>query len=258
MGVTIRKPAVAGYFYPADPKRLSAMVDRFLSHVKGLDVNKGKLRAIIVPHAGYAYSGEVAAYGYALLRKLCSQNVNKVIMLGPPHTCYLNDAVADVHDYWETPLGRVPVTRDGFPGMEGPHCNEHSLEVQLPFLQKILGEFRILPLLIGHVDIEEVSLSIRKLLDEQTILIASSDLSHFYDYDTACLLDQKTNRAIETLDVEQFDREGIACGKIPIEVVMDIACKLGWRCRLLCYRNSGDTAGDKKKVVGYGSFAFFE
>jgi len=248
-----RHAAVAGVFYPGNKKELESMINNFLKNVSDIKI-KNEPKALIVPHAGYVYSGQVAAYAYSLLKKYKKQ---KIILLGPSHTSYFNDVAADINDYWENPLGKVKIMQNNFPKLEEAHLNEHCLEVQIPFLQTILKDFEILPLVAGNINPKEISEKIIPLLDNNTILIISSDLSHFQDYDTAVSIDKNTIQSIQNLDYNKMEKEGDACGKIPILTAIDIAQKLKWKCRLLEYKNSGDVIGDKTGVVGYASFAFY-
>ncbi len=247
----IRNAAVAGSFYPANKKELETMIDKFLKNVPFLDI---KPKSLIVPHAGYIYSGQVAAHAYSLLKNYKKQ---KIILLGPSHFVYFDDVAADANDYWETPLGKVKLVQNNFLKIEEAHVNEHCLEVQLPFLQKTLENFEILPLVVGDINPKEISERMISLLDNNTMLIISSDLSHYNDYDTAVKIDKTTTQSIQNLDYNKMAKEGDACGKIPILTVVDIAQKLKWRCKLLSYKNSGDVTGNKSQVVGYASFAFY-
>lgn len=256
MAVKTRKMAVAGYFYPADRAQLLKNLAYFLDQVPAQPFDK-PLRALIVPHAGYMYSGQVAAYAYALLKN-SRDKWKKVVAIGPAHTLLMHQLATDSNDYWETPLGKVPVLHDGFAIRESAHIHEHSLEVQLPFLQYVLGDFRFLPLLAGKIGPGAYCRAVQEALTADSLLLISSDLSHYYDYHTACELDQATNQAIEALDCERLEREGIACGKIPILIALEIARQYGWQCRLLHYCNSGDVNQDYESVVGYSSFGFFE
>ncbi len=249
--MSVRRAAVAGTFYP-DGKELGRMVDGFLKNVAEVKLG-GELKALIVPHAGYVYSGQVAAHAYALL-KGCMKR--KFVVLGPSHHVYFSGVASDVNGFWETPLGRVRVAESSFPKLGEAHAEEHSIEVQLPFLQRIAGDFEILPLVAGDADPRMVSGKLRSLLDEKTILIASSDLSHYHGYDAAVGLDKASIRMILGLDYEGAVEGMEACGKIPVMAVMDLAGRLGWKCRLLDYKNSGDVTGEKSSVVGYASLAF--
>ena len=251
----VRKAAVAGMFYPSSRKEIESMIDSFLKKVPLIKIER-QLKALIVPHAGYIYSGQVAAYAYSLLKNFKDKKL-KIILLGPSHHVYFNDVASDVNEFWETPLGKVKVAENNFLKLEKAHANEHCLEVQIPFLQKILKNFEILPLVASDADPKKISQNINKILDKNSILVISSDLSHFYDYDTAVKIDRNTINGIENLDYNKVESEGDACGKIPILTLINIAQNLKWKCKLLGYKNSGDTAGNKANVVGYCSFAFY-
>ncbi|HJN56473.1 MAG: AmmeMemoRadiSam system protein B [Candidatus Woesearchaeota archaeon] len=254
--MTTRKPAVSGMFYPSDKSELDIMIDEFLDSVPKIKI-EGKLKAIIVPHAGYIYSGKVAAFAYSLLREY-KNKFKKVIILGPSHHVYFDDAASDVNEVWESPLGQVKVMENNLKKLEEPHVKEHSLEVQIPFLQKILKDFEILPMVAGDADPKKISDCIQPLLNDDTLFVVSSDLSHYNSYDDAIEIDENTNVGIENLDYEKVKTEGDACGKIPILVLIDIAKRFKWKCRLLEYKNSGDETNTKDGVVGYSSFAFYK
>ena len=255
MVLTIRNPAVAGYFYPARKELLLKKLDELLGGVPARPP-EGSLRGLIVPHAGLDYSGSAAARGYAVLRD-SRQQPRRVVVIGPPHTTVLEGLAADPHDCWRTPLGEIPVWSGGFRNHERSHRREHSLEVQLPFLQYLLGHFELLPLLAGKLNPPDHLGALQQVCTDETLLVVSSDLSHFYDYETARRLDGDTLAAIEALDYEKMAAGGIACGRIPILLAILLARHNGWRCRLLHYQNSGDVTGDYQQVVGYGSLAFF-
>jgi len=245
--VSVRKPAVAGAFYPDDKLELKEMLDKFFENVPKSDGRVPK--AVIVPHAGYVYSGQVAAYAYK-----CIRDYKKVILLGPSHHVYLNDVVTDTHKTWETPLGIVKVAENEFDKDEEAHFSEHCLEVQIPFLQFVLKKFEIIPLVVGEVNIKSASERIQKILDEKTLLVISSDLSHYHDYDTAKRLDGGTTNTIKNMD-EEGDID--ACGEVPIRVMIDIAKIKNWKPEVLECKNSGDATGEKSMVVGYSSIAFY-
>src|SRR3989344_551356 len=255
MEMKTRKAAVAGMFYPGDREELKKMINGFLKKAPAVKDDRS-LKAIIVPHAGYIYSGLTAAYAYALLEKYKDKE-QKIILLGPSHFAYLTDVAADKNDFWETLLETVKIVKNNFPKLTEPHLKEHCLEVQVPFLQAVLKKFEVLPLVAGDVDPKKISPSVTKLLDNNSLLVISSDLSHYHDYDTAVKLDKNTNSAIGKLDYDRMMQVGEACGILPILTAIDIAKNLKWKPKLLDYRNSGDTAGTKDSVVGYASFAFF-
>ena len=281
----VRGPAVAGLFYPKSREKLAEKVDQLLAEVKPEPVEN--LRGLICPHAGYEFSGKTAAIGY---KQLAGREVDTVIVMAPSHYADFKGAsVPDVEAY-ETPLGMVPlspkaaelgklrplvvnpaceVIRPGWwrqspkelpPfGADTPHTWEHSLEVQLPFLQRVLGDFRLVPVVFSRkVDPEAAAEALAKFLDARTIVVASSDLSHYLPYETAKGLDVTCCKAICSLKPEWVERQQ-ACGKLPILTLVQLARKMGWKAKLLDYRNSGDTSGDKSRgVVGYAAIAFYE
>lgn len=253
----IRHPAVAGTFYPEDPAELMAAIEGYLSAAAPCSID-GKLRGLVVPHAGYIYSGPIAAYGYKLLAK---QKPADIAILGPSHYAAFPGACESGFRWWETPLGRVRAKSAAggpisvFPAAHGP---EHCLEVQLPFLQAVLGEkFGIWPLLCGEADPAELADALMERMEKGTFIIASSDLSHYKSYDAAKRIDAIANETIPGLDIARFGNDGDACGKAAILTLMHIAKKKKWKGRLLDYRNSGDTAGPRNQVVGYGCYAFY-
>jgi AmmeMemoRadiSam system protein B len=258
----IRKPAVAGSFYPDDEGELKKMIEEYLSKAEEVEL-QGKLRGLVEPHAGYIYSGPVAAYGYRLLAR---SKAKKIIILGPSHYGVFAGACEDESDFWETPLGRVKtksirerIKESGLIEVyPQAHSMEHCLEVQLPFLQSVLDDFEVYPILTGEVDPAALADAIAGILDDDTVIIASSDLSHYLGYEEAKKVDSSANESVPSLDIESFINEGDACGKTAILILMYIAKKKGWKGKLLDYRNSGDTAGPKTGVVGYGCYAFYE
>lgn len=262
----VRMPSVAGIFYPNEPARLRALLEHLLAAATALTV-PGRLRALIVPHAGYAYSGPVAATGYKLLHTTVKKTSPIVLLLGPTHYIHL-DGVATLNvATWETPLGAVRVHQElisralkeghlqDSPAAHGP---EHSLEVQLPFLQVVFPEVIIFPILTGKCDYRRLAKLVTEYLRELDLLLISSDLSHYYLYEEAIARDALAHRAIENVDLELMERRVEACGKTGILTLMRLARKQNWSAKLLDYRNSGDTAGDKSQVVGYGCYAFYE
>jgi len=261
MSNTTRMPAVAGTFYPNNTHELSAMIDQFLQAVK----NTGPVpKAIIVPHAGYIYSGAIAASAYALIIP-ARDRISRVVLIGPSHKVPLLGLAATKMQEFSTPFGEVPVDRKAidniikFPQvslMEQAHANEHSLEVQLPFLQKILNQFSIVPLVVGKATPKQVGEILEALWGgEETLIVISSDLSHYNNYKSAQKLDKLTTQAIETLSPEKIDYEQ-ACGRIPINGLLHVAKIRKMHVETVDLRNSGDTAGSKEQVVGYGAYAF--
>lgn len=262
---TVRQPAVAGTFYPAEPTRLRAMVREFLDEASVPSL--GHVRAVIAPHAGYIYSGPVAGYAFKVWENL-PPRPRTIYLLGPAHYVFVTGIAVGKFSAFATPLGTVPVAeeivdalldQDGvFTQGNEAHTPEHSLEVELPFLQVVFtNQMRIVPLLFGHTDPLRAVPTLVDLLqsDPNALIVVSSDLSHYHDYWTARRLDKALLNAILGGDMEKV-REGEACGLLPILTLMGIASRLGWTPHLLDYRNSGDTAGDKARVVGYGAVAY--
>ncbi|MBW2109299.1 MAG: AmmeMemoRadiSam system protein B, partial [Deltaproteobacteria bacterium] len=255
---SLRPPAVAGLFYPADPTQLRSTVRQLLHDASGAHI-EGVIHALVSPHAGYRYSGVVAAAGY----KQIDPSTKTVILLGPSHHVPLSKAsVPDVAAY-ETPLGHVPVAGlvqklKALPFVDSvaaAHQKEHSLEVQLPFLQVVLNNFDIVPILTNNADPQALASALAPYVDMHTLVVASSDLSHYYSYKTAKDLDKICTHAITT---GAFSDMALcqACGKQAVLTLMRLAQIKGWQARLIDYKNSGDTAGDKSRVVGYASIAF--
>jgi AmmeMemoRadiSam system protein B/AmmeMemoRadiSam system protein A len=279
----VREPSVAGLFYPAHPQELARTVDQLLAEATGQV--EGQVRALIAPHAGYRYSGPTAARAYHLLAGL---PVRRVIILAPSHFAQFSGAAVSVAEEFRTPLGGVridtqlaqallrhppfipahscrverPSWAESSPRAsqskttDTPETWEHSDEVQLPFLQRTLKDFTVLPILTGQVDPTALAEQLRPHLDDSTLVVASSDLSHFHDYEKACRLDERCVKAICALDMDGMANQE-ACGKTAILTVMHLARHFGWIPHRLDYRNSGDTAGQKSSgVVGYAAVAF--
>lgn len=265
--IRLRIPAVAGSFYPDDQNELRQIIDDYLKKAKDIEIS-GKLRALVEPHAGYIYSGPVAAYGYKLLSKY-KDKIKKIILLGPSHYALFPGACESGADFWETPLGRVRIFsiqsglkaefRNLFMYYSQAHEPEHCLEVQIPFIQFVLkDDVEFYPILCGQINPVDLANALVDQLDDKTLVIASSDLSHYLPYDEAVRTDKIANESVPALDIKRFEQLGNACGKIGILTLMHIAKKKGWKGKLLDYRNSGDTAGPKTEVVGYGCYAFYE
>jgi len=254
MSKNVRDPAVAGMFYPADPDGLRRMVNEFLAAVPARDGTSPK--AIIAPHAGYIYSGPIAASAYACVRP---EAIRRVVLLGPSHRVSLNGAAASSASAWHTPLGDVPVEAPaGFAVIDAAHTQEHCLEVQLPFLQVVLGEFTLIPLVVGRAAKEEIADILASLWGgAETLIVISSDLSHYEDYETAGRMDSAASQAIVNLDPCGLD-ENSACGRVPIRGLLHLAKQKGMRAEQVDLRNSGDTAGSHDQVVGYGAYTFYE
>jgi len=254
MSENVRDPVVAGMFYPDDQDELRRMVEGFLAVVPPRDGPSPK--AIIAPHAGYIYSGPTASSAYARVRP---GRIRRVVLMGPSHRVLLHGVGASSASAWRTPLGDVPVEAPpDLPVIDAAHAEEHSLEVQLPFLQVILGDFTLTPLVVGHAAKEEIADILASLWGgSETLIVISSDLSHYEDYETANRLDSATSQAIVNLDSRDLKTDN-ACGLVPICGLLHLAKQKGMRAELIDLRNSGDTAGSRDQVVGYGAYAFYE
>jgi MEMO1 family protein len=280
----IREPAVAGLFYPKEPAVLSKLIDIQLAQASDHKLD-GQLRAVICPHAGYEFSGPIAAQSYRLLR---GSGFTNVIIFAASHYAYFPGAsVSDVEAY-RTPLGLMPVSpkakelaklkpfelephvslkrpawadqssKSAPPlGQDTPDTWEHSVEVQVPFLQKVLPNASIIPIVTGEVDTSEMAKVLEKFLNDKTLLLVSTDLSHYFSYDDAEKRDSVTVDSILADDIAGMKESGDACGKTPVLALLQIAKDKGWKAKLLDYRNSGDTTGKKDGVVGYAAIAFY-
>lgn len=259
----VREPAVAGLFYPGEREKLLQNVDQLMAEkVSGSEAPK----ALIVPHAGFPYSGGVAAAAYAQLGA-CRERISRVVLLGPSHRVPFRGIAAPSVEWFVTPLGEVALDRMAIDDllalpqvieMDAPHADEHSLEVQLPFLQRLLPAFELIPLAVGEASAEHVGQVIEHLWGgDETLILVSSDLSHFLDYDTARKRDAATCAHILQLELDDIAYED-ACGRNPIKGLLWLAARRGMRIEQLLYQNSGDTAGDKRRVVGYGAFAVYD
>lgn len=255
----IRRPAVAGQFYPAAPRQLQTMVDEFLEGAAG---NGEVPRALIAPHAGYIYSGPIAASAYAHL-KAAREQMRRVVLLGPAHRVPVRGLAASSAGAWATPLGTVPLDQEAIRDLatlpqvqidDEAHAAEHSLEVHLPFLQTVLEAFSLVPLVAGEASPDAIAEVLEQFAaDPETVVVISSDLSHYYDYERASVLDRETSRAIERLQPLRMSQ---ACGQHAINGLLVLAQRQGWHARTLDLRNSGDTAGPPDQVVGYGAWLF--
>ncbi len=256
----VRPPAVAGGFYPADPRRLQAEVARLLAAVPASAGPAPK--ALIAPHAGYVYSGAVAAAAFAELR---GRAVPRVVVIGPAHFVALRGIAVPTAQAFATPLGRVPVDRDALATiadlpcvieMDAAHAPEHAIEVELPFLQALLPPFALVPLLVGGAAPDEVAQVLARLWGgADTLIVVSSDLSHYHAYETARRLDAATAARIERGDWAGLG-PGDACGRLPIAGLLAEGARHGVAARRLALCNSGDTTGTRDEVVGYGAWAF--
>ena len=256
-----RKPAVAGMFYPGGPDELRVMLREFLAAAAPAGAAP---KALIVPHAGYIYSGPIAATAYAQLRT-ARDEIRRIVLLGPSHRVPFRGLALSSAHVFNTPLGDIPLDLEAAEAirrlpqvqvLDQAHSLEHSLEVQLPFLQEVLGEFTLMPLVVGDASAAEVAEVLEVLWDgPETRLVISSDLSHYHDYQTARRMDGATSRAIEALDPQAIGYED-ACGRVPVIGLLAAARLHGLRVRTLDLRNSGDTAGPRDQVVGYGAYVF--
>ncbi len=259
-----RPPAVAGYFYPSSPGELAAGVRTLLADAR-MDAAACPPKALIVPHAGYVYSGPVAASAYARLSSVAGR-IRRVVLLGPVHRVPVRGLALPQATAFSTPLGEVPLDTASMAALTAlpqvtvsaaVHAQEHSLEVHLPFLQTVLREFRLLPLAVGDATPEEVAGVLERVWGgEETLVVISSDLSHYLPYDVARRTDDNTVRHILALSAD-LDH-GEACGATPVNGLLAFAGHHALRAELLDMRNSGDTAGDKSRVVGYAAIAFYE
>lgn len=257
----VRPAAVAGMFYPDDAATLKQMVRHFLDQATS---SGAAPKAIIAPHAGYIYSGAVAASAYHLLEGR-RERIKRVVLLGPSHRVPLFGLAASSAERFATPLGEIPLDRTMIERlsrlpqvkiMDEAHMMEHSLEVQLPFLQSILREFKLVPLVAGDATADEVCEVLEQVgLNEATLIVISSDLSHYHDYATAQQMDRHTSAAIEHLEPDKLGY-GDACGRVPVSGMLKLARKLGLKAETVDLRNSGDTAGPRDQVVGYGAYVF--
>lgn len=303
-GQIIRQPAVTGQFYPADKDELEKIIEEFLesvpssqnsaspliganSRINESGVNRGIPKILIVPHAGYVFSGQIAAYGF---KELPGRNYERVILLGNSHQEYFEGLVLDDSDSWQTSLGQLEIDKELISQLTSEnnknnkikinrqiHSAEHSLEVELPFLQKVLGNnFRLVPGLFGSndnlTDLKSIVQSLLKVINDKTLVVISTDLSHYPAYENANEVDRKTIQAILSKEVENFLRQRnelesagyenlftAACGWPALVVAIELAREMELEGQLLNYANSGDIAeyGDKSQVVGYASVVFF-
>jgi AmmeMemoRadiSam system protein B len=249
-------------FYPADPQELHGLMSQYLQHVVMPENNDSIPKAIIAPHAGYVYSGPVAASAYARLQP-AHDRIRRVVLLGPSHRVPLFGLATSSVDQFDTPLGPVKLDREAIDSiadltqvrqLDEAHVMEHSLEVHLPFLLEVLDDFKLVPLVVGDAQPAEVAEVLERLWGgPETLIVISSDLSHYHDYATAqrCA----TSKSIEKLQLENIHSEN-ACGCVPVSGLLHLARKKGLQAETIDLRNSGDTAGSKDQVVGYGAYVF--
>jgi len=259
--LAVRPPAVAGSFYPRGPKELKAAVDALLSQAE--PSREGSLLGVIAPHAGYTYSGPVAANAFAPVAASGSV-FERVSLIGPPHYVPVSGVAAPSSATFATPLGEVEVDRNAIAALidaglvtigDRAHAAEHSLEVELPFLQVVLARFTLVPLLVGDAAPEQVAAIVGAVLDERTLAVVSTDLSHYLDDASARARDVATAKTIERLDFTRLGPQD-ACGFAALNGALCAARQEHWGIKRLDLRNSGDTSGDRSRVVGYGAWAF--
>lgn len=258
----VRPAAVAGMFYPADPRQLALEVQGHLAEARPSALHP---KALIVPHAGYIYSGAIAASAYSTLKAIASR-IRRVVLLGPTHRVAVRGLALPDAQAFDTPLGRVALDMQAMRAIAhlpqvvvsgAAHEQEHSLEVQLPFLQTVLSDFTLLPLAVGMATAEEVATVLEAVWGgAETLIVISSDLSHYLPYAVAQFVDHKTTQGILNLQPALSHKE--ACGATPISGLIVAARKHHLQAHLLDLRNSGDTAGSRDRVVGYAAFAFTE
>lgn len=254
-----REPAVAGSFYPANPAVLHDLLQGFLTKIQP---HPAAPKAIIVPHAGYIYSGPIAASAYARLTSV-RDRISRVILMGPSHRLAFQGLAVSHADTFSTPLGVISIDQTAiaqlqhlpFVGyLDKAHSQEHSLEVHLPFLQQTLNNFKLVPIVAGEASPHQVSQVLDTLWGgDETLIVISSDLSHYHDYATAQTMDKHTSHLIEQLDYKNLSAES-ACGKVPVSGLLKLLQEKALQIKTIDLRNSGDTAGDKYRVVGYGAY----
>lgn len=259
----LRQPAVAGQFYPEDKKELAKIIDGLLSKAESPEI-KGEIFGLLLPHAGYSYSGQVAAYGH---KAVAGKDFDTVIIVGDSHYERFDGVSVWPEGEWETPLGRIKIDEDlaqkiissskRFFRRDSAHLWEHSIEVHLPFLQKTLRNFKIVPVIFGSEDVDWKLLAdviLKNIAGKKVLIIASADLSHYLPYEEAKKVDEKTLRNVLQLQVQDLD----ICAIDSAKTIIEITKKLRGMAKLLKYANSGDTAGEAEKVVGYGAVAFYK
>jgi AmmeMemoRadiSam system protein B len=263
---SVRPPAVAGSFYPRDPDELRSAVEGFLREAPAPSGTVGPVpKAVIAPHAGYVYSGPIAGSAFRTLASAVG-TVQRVVLIGPSHFVPIRGLALPGHPRFATPLGEIAIQPEGAQAslrlpqvrvIPEAHTREHSLEVELPFLQVLFGEFDLVPLAVGEASGEEVADVLERLWGgPETVIVISSDLSHYLPYESAQQVDRATADEILALGGPLQSRQ--ACGAVPVNGLLEVARRRGLVPELLDLRNSADTAGDPSRVVGYGAFAFHE
>lgn len=263
--ISVREPAVAGQFYPAQPAQLKREVRRYISDAS-LPAELGTVRAVMTPHAGYVYSGNTAGYAFKSLEQHSSRECT-VFLMGPAHRVPVDGVALGSYSAFRTPLGEAPVAVERVQAMlerssiyiRAPqaHVHEHSLEVVVPFLQTALPHFRLIPMLFGRAEPGKVGDDLEGRVGKDDLIVVSTDLSHFYPDDAARDLDRDFLDAVLESDEIQATK-GEACGLAPVRALMRVADRRGWKAHLLDYRTSADTAGDTSRVVGYAALAYVE
>jgi AmmeMemoRadiSam system protein B len=258
----VKQPNVAGLFYPGTADELRSTLQDLMQQAESSTAERPL--ALIAPHAGYQYSGPVAANAYATLAPWADQ-ISRVVVLAPSHRVGFAGIATSSAMVFATPLGEIPVDRAAVAGLrelpgvvqlDEAFAQEHALEVQLPFLQAVLPSFELVPLVVGQADSGDVAGVIEKLYSAETLIVVSSDLSHFLDYDSCQRRDRSTSTLIEQMQADEIGPYD-ACGAYQMRGLLESARRHGWRVKTLDLRNSGDTAGDKSRVVGYGAYEFY-
>ena len=264
---TVRRPAVAGLFYPAEREELRRLVGGLLRYAGAeTKAEAAPPKALIAPHAGYVYSGATAAKAYARLAAI-RDKIRRVVLLGPAHRVALRGLALSACRSFATPLGAIEIDQDSIARLrrlpqvqvlEAAHEQEHSLETHLPFLQLSLRRFSLVPLVVGDAEPRQVQEALEQVWGgDETLIVVSSDLSHYHDYHTAQKLDRDTSAAIQALQADKIGPRQ-ACGCMPLRGLLTLARQRGLRVEILETINSGDTAGDRRQVVGYGAYAVLE
>lgn len=255
----VREPVVAGIWYPADAGELDSLVGQYLNNSE--KIGQGNVKALIVPHAGYRFSGQAAAYAYNQLE----DNYDTLIVLGPSHHySFLGASILNVTHY-KTPLGEIKLSDKAKELLKSEYINtvpqahseEHSLEVQLPFLQKTLGDFELIPIVIGNANPNDLAKTLMPYIDSKTLIVASTDMSHYHPYEECVAIDSRCINSITKMDIAEAAKCEM-CGDLAVITLMMIAKEKGWVPKLLKYANSGDVTGDKSAVVGYAAIGFYD
>jgi AmmeMemoRadiSam system protein B len=260
----VRPAVVAGTFYPADPSQLTARLSALLADASPRSPHEPPVKAVVAPHAGYPYSGPIAASAYRAVEPR-RREIERVVLIGPSHRVAFRGLAVPSVDAFATPLGEVPLDGSArrhigvLPGVvidDRPHADEHSLEVHLPFLQHLLGDhWTLVPIAVGQATALDVADVLAALWGgAETLVVVSTDLSHYHDYATAKEIDRRTAAAIVARNADRIGSED-ACGAHPLRGLLELSHRVGLDVELLDLRNSGDTAGDRSKVVGYGAFS---